>query len=249
MFVLTGGAATELYVCHPASAWTKVGSSASGGGGLPSGAVFFITSGTCPAGTTEATDLAGKTLLGTLAANADVGTTGGVDSLTPQGTVSQPTLTMNAYTPAGTNGTATFTPTGTISWPAGVPIFTGSASSVVVNHVHTLATGTGSTGSFAQVIGTVDTSSGGTGATPTQTALGTRSGNPVAGGAASYTPEGTLAWPVGVPTFGGAQGTVPAETFTGTPATLTGSVSQPTFTGTAFDNRSAFTKVIFCRVS
>lgn len=70
--------------------------------------------------------------------------------------------------------------------------FTGTQSTVVVNHVHTLATGSGATGNFSQVIGTVDTSSGGTGATPTQTALGTRSGNPV-GGAAGYTPAGTNA--------------------------------------------------------
>lgn len=64
----------------------------------------------------------------------------------------------------------------------------------VPNHVHPLATGTGATGNFAQVIGTVDTSSGGTGATPTQTALGTRSGNPVGGVAAGTTagPSATL---------------------------------------------------------
>lgn len=47
-------------------------------------------------------------------------------------------------------------------------------------HDHTLATGTGTTGNFAQVIGTVDTSSGGNGGTPTQTALGTRSGSTTA---------------------------------------------------------------------
>lgn len=62
----------------------------------------------------------------------------------------------------------------------------------VVNHVHTLATGTGSTGNFSQVIGTVDTSSGGTGGTPTQTALGTLSGNP-SGGVATGTTAGPSA--------------------------------------------------------
>jgi hypothetical protein len=66
-----------------------------------------------------------------------------------------------------------------------------TAHADVLNHVHTLATGTGSTGNFAQVVGTVDTSSGGTGATPTQTALGTRTGNPVAGGVASQAHTGT----------------------------------------------------------
>lgn len=71
----------------------------------------------------------------------------------------------------------------------------------VPNHVHTLATGTGSTGNFAQVIGTVDTSSGGTGAAPTQTALGTRSGNPVTGVASGTTsaPSATLSHSVTQP--------------------------------------------------
>lgn len=55
-----------------------------------------------------------------------------------------------------------------------------------VNHVHPLATGTTATGNFSQVIGTVDTSSGGTGGAPTQTALATLSGNP-SGGVASGT--------------------------------------------------------------
>lgn len=55
----------------------------------------------------------------------------------------------------------------------------------VRNHLHTLATGTTATGNFAQVLGTVDTSSGGTGGTPTQTALGTLSGNPTANGVAA----------------------------------------------------------------
>jgi len=60
-----------------------------------------------------------------------------------------------------------------------------TAHADVLNHLHTLATGSGATGNFSQVIGTVDTSSGGTGATPTQTTLATRSGNPVSGGVAS----------------------------------------------------------------
>ena len=36
--------------------------------------------------------------------------------------------------------------------------FAGTPSTVVVNHVHTLATGTGSTGNFAQGVGTADSS-------------------------------------------------------------------------------------------
>lgn len=54
-----------------------------GGGGLPSGAIILIISGTCPSGYAEETNLNGRTLIGTLAANADVGTTGGADTVTP----------------------------------------------------------------------------------------------------------------------------------------------------------------------
>ncbi len=83
----------------------------------------------------------------------------------------------------------------------------------VPNHLHTLATGTGATGNFSQVIGTVDTSSGGTGGTPTQTALGTLSGNPTAGVA-----TGTTAGPSAALSHGN----------TGNPTTtLTHSVTQP----------------------
>lgn len=47
-------------------------------------------------------------------------------------------------------------------------------------HLHTQGAGTGSTGNFTQVTTAVDTSSGGTGATPTQTALATRTANATA---------------------------------------------------------------------
>lgn len=55
-----------------------------GGGGesVPAGAILLIKSGTCPTGYTEESDLDGKTLIGTLAAHGDVGTTGGSDTIT-----------------------------------------------------------------------------------------------------------------------------------------------------------------------
>ncbi len=248
------------------------------GGGVPAGMMTFVLSGACPVGWTEVMVLSGKTLYGTLAANKDVGNAVGADSITPAGTNG-----TAAFTPAGTNGTGTVTPLGTVAWPAGVPTFSGTAgamaahtiswpagvptfsgtqSTTVVNHLHTLATGIGATGNFSQVIGTVDTSSGGTGGTPTQTALGTLSGNPTAGGAANYTPAGTVAWPAGVPTentpnftpvgtvawpagvptLSGSSSVTSAQVFTGTQ----GTVPAQAFTGTAFDNRSAGIKVIFC---
>jgi len=252
-------------------------------GSVPAGLITLVYTGSCAAGWTEVTELNGITVIGTLAANKDVGTTGGNDNITPAGTNSALTFTgssastngVSAGTPAGTINSLSFTGNAwsapTISWPAGVPThsgttasFTGNASTVVVNHLHTLATGTTATGNFSQVIGTVDTTSGGTGGTPTQTALGTLSGNPTAGGAANYTPagsisitsQGTIAWPAGVPTIGSytPTGSITAPTFTGSAlgthshtVTATGTINTPTFTGTQFDNRSAYIKVIFCK--
>lgn len=86
----------------------------------------------------------------------------------------------------------------------------------VPNHLHTLATGTGATGNFSQVIGTVDTSSGGTGGTPTQTALGTRSGNPV-GGVATGTTAGPSAALSHIPTNNAVTSGNPSATLTHAP--------------------------------
>ena len=204
--------------------------------GVPTGAIVFIKAGACPTGYEEDTDINGKTVVGTLVANGNVGGTGGADNVTPTGTNGAATFTGTAWTPPA------------IAWPAGVPThsgttatFAGTQTTTIVNHTHTLATGTGATGNFSQVIGTIDTSSGGTGGSPTQSALATVTGNPVAGGAANYTPagtitvtsQGTIAWPAGVPTNG-----------TYTPA---GTNSAATFTGNSFDNRSAFVRLIACR--
>ena len=74
---------------------------------IPSGAIVFFDSGSCPSGFTEVSGLDGKYILGTVSANSNVGTTGG----------------SNSYTPVGTNSSVTITPLGTIS----TPIFTGNA--------------------------------------------------------------------------------------------------------------------------
>lgn len=60
------------------------GSCGAGGqsAGLPSGLIVLILSGTCPTGFTQETALNGKFTLGTVAANADIGTTGGSDTIT-----------------------------------------------------------------------------------------------------------------------------------------------------------------------
>ena len=156
-------------------------------GGLPAGAVVLIDSGTCPSGYAEDSALSGKTLFGTVAANSDVGTTGGADTITPAGAV---------------------------AWPAGVPAFTGTSSTAIVNHVHIYTSQTATTGSASSYEhGAIDTSS-----TAAEASIPTN--NPT-GGVASYTPAGTIAWPAGTPAF----------------------------TGTNFDNRSAFARVIFCKKS
>jgi hypothetical protein len=57
---------------------------------------------------------------------------------------------------------------------------------------------------------------------------------------------GTNASGANATTASGSTG-VATGTTAGPSATLTHSVTQPTFTGTAFDNRSAFVRVIFCQ--
>lgn len=264
-----------------------------GGGGIPAGLITFVVTGSCPSGWTEVTALAGKTLFGTLNANADVGTTGGNDTITPTGTVAAPVFTGSAGTvPAqtftGSSSTVaaqTFTgssstvaaqtiswpagvPTnsgGALSWPAGVPAFTGTPSSVIVNHVHKLSFARGAT------TGGATTTQGFTTSTDTSSTAITDSTDNPTGGASSYTPAGSVAWPVGVPTISteptlswpagvptnGTSTVTPLgtnSTSTVTPLgtngtasfTPAGTNSAPAFTGSSFDNRSAFVRVIFC---
>ena len=181
-------------------------SCASASGGLPSGMIAFINSGSCPSGWAQVAS-AGDYVLLTVAANSDVGTSGGSTS----------------YTPAGTNAAATFSGT-----PGTVPAetFTGNA---LATHTHTLTpTGTNGTSSVATTSGSFKgTSSGGfsqiggvapgssftvgaqtfTGALDTSSAVsaGTPSGT---NSTASFTPAGTES----------------AAAFSGTPATI-----QPTY--------------------
>lgn len=104
-----------------------------GGGGLPSGAIILIISGTCPSGYAEETNLNGRTLIGTLAANADVGTTGGADTVTP-----------STHTGAAVGDHASHTHTYTD----------------VIAHTHVVTSQTATTGSATSYEhGTLDTSS------------------------------------------------------------------------------------------
>lgn len=145
-------------------------------GYFPQGGLIAITTGTCPSGFTEVSALNGKMLIGTLAANGNVGGTGGADSITPTGTVSVLTFTGNNITSSAVSGG---TPAGTIG-----ALTTGADSST--------------TGGVAKAV--------------------------------AQTPVFT----------GSALGTHTHTT------TATGTISQPTFTGSAFDNHPTFTRVIFC---
>jgi hypothetical protein len=83
----------------------------------PAGLITLVTSGVCPTGYSELSALAGKTLIGTTAANGDVGATGGTDTITPAGTNQALTFTgssantsaVTAGTPAGTNAASATT--------------------------------------------------------------------------------------------------------------------------------------------
>lgn len=225
-----GTSAVTYYVCaSDGLSWLTVGG---GGASVPTGSILLIVSGTCPSGYVEETALNGKTLVGTLAANKDVGTTGGSDTITPTGVNSVPTFNGNAWSAPA------------IAWPAGVPTltgttasFSGNASTVVVNHTHGFTDLRGASTGGATTNWNISTAA----ADSSSTVSTLVTGNPSAGGAANYTPagsvtitaQGTIAWPAGVPTIGAY-----------TPA---GSVTAPTFTGDSFSNRSAFTFVIFCR--
>lgn len=120
------GSGMGVYFCTAVNTWTKLGFTSQ----FPSGAIMFIASGTCPTGFTEVSALNGKMWRGTVAANGNVGTTGGADSVTPTFTGNSVTSSaVSAGTPAGTNGTVSITPLlNAIAWPAGVPTFAGSSS-------------------------------------------------------------------------------------------------------------------------
>lgn len=209
----------------------------SSSGSMPTGFVGMVTSGTCPTGTTEVAGLAGAMPFGTVAANADVGGIGGSDAVTPAGNVAAPALTMNSYTPGGTNGTGTVTATGTVAWPVNPPTNGAIALGTFVN------TATATSGNCAAT-----NIAAGTGSTTACKATAPNLTVPAEGHSGSLTAP-TISYPANVPTFAGSAATTSAETFTGNAATLTGTNTAPAFTGTQFDNRSAFVKVIFCKAN
>lgn len=222
-------------------AWITVGGGG-GGGGIPAGLITFVDSGACASGWTEISGLNGVTLLGTLSSNGDVGDTGGIDLSTPLGTISASVLTMNSYTPTGTNGALTFTGS---TLATHNHTFTGNA---LATHQHELpfqkvAGGTGVLRMIASSVFGVGTSRAAESQSAAPVANTTNAAvlrdQPITAG----TPSGTNT----AITAGTPAGTINTPGFTGNAAVLTGSNSVPIFSGTQFDNRSAFKRVIFCR--
>lgn len=193
-FAPTAGTLKVVTATSPVT-WADLSSADEGGdASIPTGAILFIDSGTCPDGFEEVSALEGKTLVGTLAANADVGETGGADSITPEGENSAPT-------------------------------FTGTAITDVIDHTHPVVDP-----GHAHVEHQNSATSGGL------SGWGARDTSTNTSVATSYSTESAT---TGITTSEPASGV--------TSITPAGSVSAPTFTGTAFDNRSAFARVIFCK--
>lgn len=274
------------YECKPDGSWQALAWQGEGGGSLPSGAVFAITSGTCPSGTTEATDLNGYTLFGTVAANSDVGTTGGNNDITPAGTIAWPggvptfsgsALGTHTHTFTGDAlGTHTHTFTGD-ALGTHTHTFTGNALANhthtytdVLNHTHpvtdpghthgldegtTDGSGTFMDRSNAAAATTAVTNSATTGISVNNPSGGVATGTTA--GTTGGTPSGTNA-SVSAGTPSGTNANVSGGTPSGTNASVSGGTPSgtvawpagvPALTGTQFDNRSAFKKVILCRAN
>ena len=182
-------------------AQSSFGGSAPSSAGMASG-VIVMTLSACPAGYSEATALNGVMLRGTIAANGDVGQTGGTDTITP--TVAALTAAAQAFTgsSANTSSVSGGTPAGTvaaptITWPVGVPTFAGSPGTV-----------------------------------PAQTFTGN----------AGTVPGEVISWPVGVPTFAG--NALATHTHTLTPTGTNATVAVATTSGSkAGSSTGAFTAI------
>ena len=207
-------------------------------GSVPAGTIILSLT-ACSTGFSEVVALNGVTVIGTLAANANVGTTGGSDTLTAAGTVAAPTFTGSAATSTAVSGG---TPAGTVA----APTFTGSAATSTAVSGGTPA-GTNSAPTFTgSALGTHNhTISGSTAAITAGTPSGT-----VGAIAATATAALTSAAAAGQNTANNTH-THPAPTFTGnalgthlhgvgtlvngaiTAGTPAGTNSAPAFTGSA----------------
>jgi len=134
------------WFCNAKGVWVQL---VPAGASIPTGSILLIVSGSCPSGFEEESSLNGKTLLGTLAGNKDIGTSGGSDTLTASGTVSQPTFTGNAGV---TSLVSAGTPSGTVSQPTftGNTLSGGSRKGGTSNPASIIENGAAVTGTISQ---------------------------------------------------------------------------------------------------
>lgn len=259
MFTVTP--AGTFYTCSTLNNWTIVGGNSSSG--VPQGAIIFVATGTCPVTYTEVSGLNGHMFRGTVAANGNVGNTGGNDSVTPTFTGNSiVSSAVSAGTPAGTNSTLSFTGEAwtppVISWPVGVPIFTGNSiiSSAVSGGTPAGTNGTGTVTPLGNITnGTFTNAATATtgNCAATNVAIGTGATNACKATAPNLTVPthghtGTLTWT-------GSSSVTSAEVFTGSAlaththtTTATGSIVWPvgvptiaTYTPTGTINTPVFT--------
>lgn len=204
----------------------------SGGGGLDAGVVVMILSGACPSGFTEVAALNGKMLRGTVAANADVGTTGGSDTFTPVGTNSAPTIsgssagesshthsvTSNVTVPDHAAHTHSVTSNVTVAdHGAHTHTFTQSSNANSPDLLTSLATGaavaaSGTTGNPSATLTHVPTNNAVTSGNPSATLTHAPVNNAVTSAAGSSHLHGAGTLVSGAPTFTGTGGTaIPAH--------------------------------------
>lgn len=264
--VFAASGTPSLSVCAAQNTWATMATTAQT---MQSGTIVMILTGTCPSGYAEVSALNGVMVRGTLAANGNVGSTGGSDTATP--TVASLTAAAQTFTggqgttsatsggtPAGTNGTGTVTPLGTVAWPVGVPTFSGSA---LATHAHELPWQIPSTTTIRQIA----VATFGTGTSRAATAVSAAgTGNTTSAAVAlsqaisAGTPAGTVAWPAGVPTLAGSSSVTSAEVFTGSAlgththtVTPTGTNGTSAVTGTlnSISTVPSYVNVIFCSKS
>jgi hypothetical protein len=202
--------------------WAAVGGGSSGGDPVPTGAILLMASGTCPATYVEETSLDGRMPIGTLTAHADLGTTGGADTLTPAGTINAQTFTgtLASLTHSGANVTSTFTGSAMGTHAHELPFQLATTTTTRQLAAATFGTGTSRAATAVSAAGTANTTSAAVAlsqAVSAGTPAGTVANTITQASAHSYTPQG--------------------------------SVSAASFTGSSAENRSAFAKVLFCRKS
>lgn len=209
--------------------------------GMAPGTIVLVLTSACPPGFAEVLGLNGKMLVGTLAANSNVGGTGGSDTITPSGTNSAPGFTGTA---------ATLTHTGTA-----VSAHSGAAVADHASHTHTYTNIVNHTHPITSLTATIPTRASAGNTLTSASGIGATGGT----GTAAATLGGSIPNPTGAVNVGTSAGpsatlthsvTQPANHAVTQPSdhsyTPGGSVPAAAFLGNSFDNRPAFVRVIFC---